>query len=303
MPKTIALGVTHPGTVRNRNGNAFYLLDTLVPGAPDGTAAHALHAGHAVQFYAVASGIGGHGIGDASALAALDELQEAIRRIRHPDRFDFFEFGHDYLQQADRAVRKVLHDHTDVYAGASLTVLCLAGENAYVLSCGDCRCYRLRECELTLLTDDDDRAKAPPHRLASFLGRLGMDRPDKPRLRQFPLETEDIYLLTTPGLTSVISDEALEERLNAPEIFTAKPEHLMRQALALNARDNLSAVMLRIIDLASSETELTAEPRYPRHRTKRGARVSPHYIRTALVLLASIALGLFAGWILLTMVF
>lgn len=304
MPKTIALGLTHPGTVRNHNENAFYLLDTLVPGESGAPAAHALHSGQTVQFFAVAAGIGGYGIGDAAAWAALTELQSASCKVQNLARFDFLAFGRTYLQAADRAVRKALRDRSGVFAGASLAMLCLAGTNAYVLACGDCRCYRLRNGELMLLTDDDARDAAPPHQLTSFLGRLAEDGTDQlQRLRQFRLETEDVFLLTSHGLTDRISDEVLQERLNAPEIFTAKPEHLLRHALANDARDNLGMVLLRIIDIAVTEPEPAPRPTHPRHHIKPPLKIDGYALRTGLVLLASIALGFFAGWILLTMIF
>ncbi len=303
MPKTIALGLSHPGTVRNRNENAFFLVDTLVPGEPEGPAVHAVHADQPVQFYAVAAGIGGHGIGDAAARAALDALRSTSRKVCQPSCFDFFAFGRTYLQQADRAVRKVLRNRPGVYAGASLALLCLAGESAYVLSSGDCRCYCLRGGTLERLTDDDARSETPPHRLTSFLGQLGEDRPDQPRLRQYPLAAGDIFLLTTRGLTDLISDDRLEERLGAPGIFTAKPEHLLRQALARDARDNLSFVMLRVTEAVPADAEPTPEPEHPRHRIQPRGKLASHSVRTGLILLASIAFGFLAGWFLLSMIF
>jgi serine/threonine protein phosphatase PrpC len=305
MPKVIALGLTHPGTVRNRNEDAFYLLDKLVPGLPDTKATSVAHTVDQIQFYAIADGMGGHGVGDVAALAALSELDTIRRQIKNPSRFDFSAFARDYTQRANQAVQKALQQYQSLNAGTAILILCLVEDSAFVLALGNCRCYRLREGILTRLTEDDVLPDVQPRRLSRFLGQSSADHPvETNQLLRFALQQGDVFLLTTDGITDFVSDDEIADRLNAPETFAIKPEGLMNLVLTKEARDNLSLVLLRILDPIANEPVFERQARPVRHRQKK-ARLSiiGLILRAILILVACILTGFVAGWLTLTIFF
>jgi serine/threonine protein phosphatase PrpC len=189
MPKVIALGLTHPGTVRNRNEDAFYLIDKLVPGLADTKVSTVAHTAEQIQFYAIADGMGGCGVGDVAAFTALSELDTIRRQIKNPSRFEFSVFARDFTQRANLAVLKALQQYQSLNAGTALLILCLVEDSAFVLALGNCRCYRLREGILTCLTEDDVLPDVHPRRLSRFLGQSNADHPvETQQLLRFSLQ-------------------------------------------------------------------------------------------------------------------
>lgn len=304
MPKTIALGLTHPGTVRNRNEDAFFLVDKVVPGLAAGQNGQSAHTESPVQFFAIADGMGGRGIGDVAAMTALAELDTACRQIRQSARFDFQTFTHHYLQRAGQAVVKALQSGSGLYAGTSLTLLCLTEETACVLSLGNCRCYRLRDGHLDQLTVDDLQTDVHPRRLSRYLGQLPEERPAEPaQLYQYALQKEDVFLLTTDGFTDQVGDDRIAAQLQAPVVFAAKPAELMRLALAGEARDNVTLLLLRVLDPGSTKTTPAAAARPVRHRQYGHRLLNSLILRAVLILLACVLTGFVAGWLILTVFF
>ena len=304
MPKTIAVGATHPGTVRSHNEDAFFLVDEVVLGLSADSQSRSIHTSIPIQFYAVADGMGGRGIGDAAAAAALAELEVARKQIRYPARFDFQLFAHDYLLRAGEAVFKTIAPSQGLYAGTALTLLCLTHDSAYVLSLGNCRCYRLRGGQLTRLTEDDVFTDTTPHRLSRYLGHQVDPHQSEPaQVRRYSIQQEDLFLLATDGLTEPVSEATIMELLLAPGAFAFKPGALMNLALDQEARDNLTLILIRVLDLAEEETQSRPAASPVRHRRNARNLVKYRLFRAFAILATSILTGFVAGWLLLTIFF
>jgi len=271
MPRTIAIGLTHPGTVRNHDANAFYLIDTVITGEPvsayiSDPVSRGLHSESSLQFFALAAGIGGSGVGDKAACMVLENLGKAVQKIRPGNGTDIRVFVNEYFQSANQALIKKFGESPEIYAGTSLTLLCLDGYEAWIFACGDCHCYRLHAGKLSRLTADAEYEKTSPHRLTNYLGKLH----SLPEPKRLALENGDLFLLATAGLTGQINAETLEKQLNAPETLTVKPQRLLRLALQQGTYENLAFVLVRVSDLAEDDemkfAELERKPNFIRHR-------------------------------------
>jgi len=304
MPKTIAMGLTHAGTVRTRNEDAFFLLDKTVAGRSDGVQSHAAHADGPVQFFAIADGMGGRGVGDAAALAVLNALDAASRQIRQPDRFEFQTFARDFLQRASQAVQNVIQNGRGLHAGASMTLLCLTDESATLLSLGNCRCYRLRDGQLTRLTEDDILPDSAPRRLSRYLGQPPDEQPaGSPQVIRFDLRQEDMLLLTTDGFTDAVDDHTIAAWMTAPAAFAGKPGQMLDRILAGEARDNVSFLLLRVLDPVGSPPDTGLAARPARHRPPARFQIRSGALRAILILLACVLTGFVAGLLVLTLFF
>jgi protein phosphatase len=71
-----------------------------------------------------------------------------------------------------------------------------------------------------------------------------------PQVGAVTCEKGDVFLLCTDGLVEGLHDSHLEEFLRSPEFFQAgaNPAHrLVEEALARNGRDNITAVVIRVV--------------------------------------------------------
>jgi serine/threonine protein phosphatase PrpC len=226
---------THVGTVRRRNEDA--VLERIDIG-----------------LWAVADGAGGHERGDyasARIIAALGEvdpelggavlLDDVKTRLRQVN-----------LELRDKAARI----GPDALIGSTVTVLLILGKQSYCLWAGDSRFYRMRTGELLQLSRDQslvqnlvDRGEIVPedaamHPLANIVTNL-VGGSDELALeeRHDPIESGDIMLLCTDGLSGTVTDAEIAAILrNTP--VAAAADKLIERALARGARDNVSAVVV-----------------------------------------------------------
>ena len=226
---------THIGTVRQRNEDA--VLDRAEIG-----------------LWAVADGAGGHERGDyasarvVEALAAIDAAYSGARLIQEV-RASLGRVNHEL-----RAKATVLGPDA-LICTTVVTLLIEAGE-ARILWAGDSRLYLMRAGRLRQLTRDQSyvqdlvdrgeitREEAAGHPLSNIVTNLvgGSDELIFEE-RNERLESGDILLLCSDGLSGSVSDAEIAEVLGAHRVSKAA-DRLIECALAHGARDNVSVVVI-----------------------------------------------------------
>jgi protein phosphatase/serine/threonine-protein phosphatase Stp1 len=228
-----SLAVTHRGTVRPRNEDAF--IDR-----PD------------IGLWAVADGAGGHGAGDvasAAAIAALEDLPAGLSAAEMLAQLRLrITAVHAALQ------RQAQQAGPGRIIATTLVVLLARGGHYACLWAGDSRIYLLRQGVFTRLTRDHSlvqdlvdqgllaEADAEAHPQANVITRAigaeGELELDKVSARIVP---GDLFLLCSDGLFKAIPEAGIAAMLAAGE----GPQALLDAALANGARDNVTAVTVR----------------------------------------------------------
>jgi protein phosphatase len=143
--------------------------------------------------------------------------------------------------------------------GTTLTMAFVSGWKLFVVHAGDSRCYLFRAGALERLTVD--------HTVAGELARQGVIRPEdvgsnrfrhvvtnvlgggragvQTDVRQAELQTGDVLLLCTDGLSDMLPDERLAGILAAEADPRAACERLVAEANAQGGRDNITAIVAR----------------------------------------------------------
>jgi serine/threonine protein phosphatase Stp1 len=231
--RRVARGISHPGTVRTRNEDAFVDRSDI-------------------GLWAVADGAGGHDAGDVASAAAVAALAaipaglsaaEVLAQVRL--RLDEV---HTELQR--RAASSV----NGAIAATTVVVLMARGDHFACLWAGDSRAYLLRDGAMSQVTHD--------HSLVQEMVESGMLAPDEaeghPQANvitravgsQEALELDkvtgrlqpgDMLLLCTDGLFKALPESQIAQMLAAG----SEPEQLLERAIQAGARDNVTALVVQ----------------------------------------------------------
>jgi PPM family protein phosphatase len=214
-------------------------------------------------FFAVADGMGGAKAGEvASAIAAGTFEGEA--QSGEPAEAQLARI----LREANRRIYELaVKDEAHRGMGTTLTAAMVHGDEISFAHVGDSRAYVLRGGALEQLTSD--------HSLVAELERSGQISPEAAEHHpqrsiitralgpepEVEVDTytvagrdEDLFLICSDGLTSMISDEEVASILRSSESLEDSAEALVRAANQSGGKDNITVVLFRL----SSDAEVDA---------------------------------------------
>jgi serine/threonine protein phosphatase PrpC len=145
--------------------------------------------------------------------------------------------------------------------GTTVVGLLLVGPTAAVAHVGDSRAYRLRNGRLDQLTQDHtwvheqvvagllSQEQARSHPLKNVVTRaLGGESEVVVDVREVQVQPGDIYLLCSDGLTGMLSDADIRERLGSGRSLHEICRSLVNEANARGGLDNVTVVLLSVED-------------------------------------------------------
>jgi len=208
--------------------------------------------------FAVADGMGGHRGGEVASQLAVETLEKLFKEGAGdlPDQ----------VQEANRVVfeRSVL-DRKVAGMGTTLTAALVEGDRVRLAHVGDSRAYLLRDGTLRLLTEDHtlvhrmvsegeiSKEEAETHPQRSVLTRaLGVDTVVDVDDDSLQVRPGDRLLLCTDGLTSMVSEDEIEEVLRTVPDPQEAAQRLVRMANEAGGVDNTTVVILDFSDDAAA---------------------------------------------------
>jgi PPM family protein phosphatase len=209
----------------------------------------------APPFFAVADGMGGAKAGEvASAMAAgtfdgeSDSGEPAEAQLTR------------ILREANRRIYELaVSDDSHRGMGTTVTAAKVTGDEVSLGHVGDSRAYRLRDGELEQVTRDHSLVAelersgqitpeaAEHHPQRSIITRALGPEPDV-QVDTYTLagRDDDLFLICSDGLTSMISDEELGSILRSSDSLDQAAESLVRAANQSGGKDNITVVMFRL---------------------------------------------------------
>jgi protein phosphatase len=224
------------------------------------------------KLYVVADGMGGHSHGEVAAQIAVHAIREFIEKTADKD--TTWPFGMDtrlerHTNLLKMAVR-IAHDHVlraiskdgSLYGmGTTVVGFLLSGNTAAVAHVGDSRAYRLRGGKLDQLTQDHtwvneqvvagflSKEQARSHPLKNVVTRaLGGESDVLVDVRELEVKPGDLYLLCSDGLTGMLSDADIRDRLASGKDLHEICRGLVNDSNARGGIDNVTVVLVRIDD-------------------------------------------------------
>jgi protein phosphatase len=145
--------------------------------------------------------------------------------------------------------------------GTTVVGMLLVGPTAAVAHVGDSRAYRLRNGHLDQLTQDHtwvheqvvagllSQEQARSHPLKNVVTRaLGGESEVVVDVREVQVQPGDLYLLCSDGLTGMLSDGEIRERLGSGRNLHEICRSLVNEANARGGLDNVTVVLLAVED-------------------------------------------------------
>jgi PPM family protein phosphatase len=236
MPLRVAEQAFRSDTGRQRTANE----DSLYARAP---------------LFAVADGMGGAQAGEVASRIAAEAFEPADRGDRSPEAYlrSIAETANDRIHSL------ALQDSSRSGMGTTLTSAMVEGDDVSVAHVGDSRAYLYRDGELRMLTSDhslveelrrqgrisDEQAEDHPQR--SIITRaLGPEASVDVDTFSFSARPDDVVLLCSDGLTTMIKDEVIAEILSRSAALDEAARALVEAANEAGGRDNITVVAFRL---------------------------------------------------------
>lgn len=202
--------------------------------------------------WVVADGMGGHSRGDRASQEIIAQLQS-------------FEPSNNVNDDIDQIVKRLETANTfcreqvdGQVMGSTVTLLYIHEQQGHVIWAGDSRLYRLRNAELTQLSDDHSLVgelhrlgeltedEAENHPSANVITRaVGVNDTLDLQIRQIDLKSGDRFLLCSDGLFKDVQRGEVQENMCIPSMEQAL-EKMVRLSLRRGGTDNVTAIVVQL---------------------------------------------------------
>lgn len=240
---------SHIGSVRRNNEDMILVQEKFVRNGKFWTMADTCEMDR--YLIALADGMGGHNSGEVASSDVLHNLQFYYSDLPSGLKVgDFTEAIYVWLESINSFIDA--KGHTDpkyLDMGTTLVALAFYNGSFYWMNCGDSRMYRLRDDSFEQLTID--------HSLNTLMGSsehtsiitncIGAGCTtsyiDMMQLTENDIQSGDIFLLCSDGLTDMVTDDQIYNLL----INGADATKLCLSAEAAGGLDNVSACVIKIV--------------------------------------------------------
>src|SRR5215472_14841177 len=246
-------GITHVGMKRTHNEDNYLLLPEE---------AH----------LCVADGMGGHSSGEIASKIAIEEISEFFQ-LTSQDEDATWPFKMDKSKSYDenRLATGIKLANTRIYErgtaenrykvmGTTIAAVYFGPNVAYGAHVGDSRVYCFRDGALTQLTEDHsllndylkarklsaDEVEAFPHKNV-IVRALGMKDTVQLDMLRLDAMDADLYLLCSDGLSSMVTNDEIQQMLLYAEDLDATCRQFVDLANSAGGNDNVTCVLGRYV--------------------------------------------------------
>lgn len=215
---------------------------------------------HGYTLGIIADGMGGHLAGDTASRLALDYMRSKLDDLEPDVSGDALRdaLSSAILEANDTVFREAARDEKYHNMGTTVVSVLLNGSNGFIGHIGDSRAYMIKDGNAVQLTEDHTLVnelfkngqisleEMDNHPRRNVLTRaLGTDAETTADLAPVTLETGEVLLLCSDGLSNFVSVEHLAKVAGIQEIpLEERADRLLQLALLAGGGDNISVAML-----------------------------------------------------------
>lgn len=208
------------------------------------------------QYYLVADGVGGSAAGEIASRIFL----ESSRAIFESTAVGVDETVANCFNHAHQTLQAMAAANAE-YKGMGCTaeLLAINESRAVIGHVGDSRTYLFRNGQLKLLTNDHSFVfeqvkegfitpeQARTHRMRNVILRaVGVEEHLDTDFIHCDLQTDDMLLLCTDGLTDMVDDQRISDVLSGEGNIQRKTEQLIVDANIAGGKDNITVVLVEV---------------------------------------------------------
>lgn len=239
-----AFGVTDIGLSRKKNEDFFISLPEM-------------------NFFALADGMGGHKAGEVAAKCAIKTITDRFLPDIGSKELDLELLKkslYEAIKLSNSKIYEMSKSHPSLQGmGTTLCTLYLSTNSALLGHVGDSRIYHFQNEKLKTLTQDhsliqdlvltghveDDEPISSPYKniITKALGPSPMLEPD---ISHCPVQSGDIFLLCSDGLSDFVSEGRIIKILSKEGSLEKKAHHLVRHAKFKKSQDNITLILVEI---------------------------------------------------------
>lgn len=256
------------GTIRSKNEDNFYLNGIIrkLNSQQDPQRFSTESWGNRFVF-AVCDGMGGEQFGEEASFIAVQSLHAFCEaNLQSIDKAsDLKKYMDDYINKTNQAIYEYSLK-LGSRSGTTLAAVAFCQDKAMAFNIGDSSVYLLRNSNLTKLTTDHTEAQrlirlgllnshtAKHHKSKNLLTRyLGSDPAngimEADYSDELTLLKGDVYLICSDGLSDSLTDEEIKFHLSMPDNSALICQDLVGLALSNSSKDNVTALVVKIIDM------------------------------------------------------
>lgn len=212
-----------------------------------------------VSFGFVCDGMGGVNGGEIASRTLAKYIEDALYVHNESPSFNHEKTVLGAIEDANTAIYNMGGKNPEYKGmGTTLAGVVIDGNQCTVYHAGDSRVYIVRDGKLALITRDHsvvqelvDQNKLTPEQAHNHPQRhlitraVGVELQVKIDVAELEVYPGDVLLCATDGLTNFVSPSEIMEVLTTDNVF-AMPDRLINKALANQATDNITAVVLAI---------------------------------------------------------
>ena len=205
--------------------------------------------------FVVADGMGGAQAGEGASQMVVEAFSEGVPQNGTPE-----ERLSVVVQKANREIHaRSQSDAASAGMGTTVTAAYLDEDSVALAHVGDSRAYLLRDGELSRLTEDHSlveellrggkltEEEALEHPQRSVITRaLGIEPIVEIDTWTYPLRPGDVLLLCSDGLTSMLSEQQIQQLLVETPDLEEAGDRLIAEANEAGGRDNITVVLFRV---------------------------------------------------------
>ncbi|HEX3617700.1 MAG TPA: Stp1/IreP family PP2C-type Ser/Thr phosphatase [Solirubrobacteraceae bacterium] len=205
--------------------------------------------------FVVADGMGGAQAGEVASQMVVEAFAEGLPQDGTPE-----ERLSVVVQKANHEIHaRSRSDAASAGMGTTVTAAYLDEDSVALAHVGDSRAYLLRDGELSRLTEDHSlveellrggkltEEEALEHPQRSVITRaLGIEPIVEIDTWTYPLRPGDVVLLCSDGLTSMLSEQQVQQVLLDSADLEQAGDQLIAEANEAGGRDNITVVLFRV---------------------------------------------------------
>ena len=252
-----ASAVSHPGNCRNKNEDNFCFDRTILKGnATSWPLRFRRQAGSPVLF-GIFDGMGGIKAGERASRIAAETAQSAVKAMHSNTSFD--SFLKEICMQANAKACNEMINSIKQRIGTTASMLLFSEDQYFLCNIGDSPIFLFRENQLQPIfhehTEKENylrlhgvNAVLPKKKfkLTQNIGIFPEEMEIEPYVASGKIKSSDRYLITSDGLTDMVTEEVITETLGKKMSSAKTVKTLLQLALDNGGKDNTTIICIDI---------------------------------------------------------